>query len=106
LLPIKSYQLYQNVILLKYHLTDLLPQYNSTTNLFPLQAQSIPGTTSDNIVLNKPLDSPNNSIPFIDLVIELIDQLIDSLMLSHNLKAIVTTISQGHDIQLYTDSSL
>ncbi len=39
-------------------------------------------------------------------MVELIDQLIDSLVLSHNLKAIATTLSSDTDIQFYTDDSL
>ncbi len=36
-LPIKSHQLYKDIILLKQHLMDLLPQYDPNTNKFPPQ---------------------------------------------------------------------
>jgi len=39
-------------------------------------------------------------------VVELIDQLIDSPVLSHNLKAVATSLRSDNDIQFYTDSSL
>jgi len=36
-LPIKFHQLYKDIILLKHHLVDLLPQYDPSTNQLPSQ---------------------------------------------------------------------
>ena len=45
LLPVKPHQPYQDIILLKHPLTDLLPHYEALTNISPLQDQFIPGPT-------------------------------------------------------------
>ena len=111
LLPVKSHQLYQDIILLKHHLTDLLPQLHLFTNPLPLQEQPIPDPDTNKLILNRPLDSPldsnyNISLPSLDLVDQMIDQFIVSPEVSHNLKTIASYLKNDHDIQFYTDGSL
>jgi len=106
LLPIKAHQLYQDVILLKHHLADLLPQYDPSTNHFSLQTQSQQDQASDNIDLQRNLDSPVSYTPPIDLIVHLIEQIVDSSELTHKLKAIAVILREDRDLQFFTDSSL
>jgi len=111
LLLIKSHQIYKDIILLKHHLTDLFPQYDINTNLFPQHAQISPAAdTTDpdtpDINLYRPIDSISNNSSLLHLVVTLIDQFIDSSVLSHNLKTIAHTLSHDKHIQFYTDGSL
>jgi len=106
LLPIKSHQIYQDIVLLQHHLSDLLPQYDPLTNNVPSSTQPVPGTAPDNIDIDRPRHSPSISYPNIDIVAVMIDQFIDSPVLSHKLKHIAITLNQDRNIQFYTDGSL
>jgi len=98
LLPVKPHQLYQDITLLKHNLNDLLAQYESNTNPFPLQTLPSSGIIQENDESNRYLDSYSNRNPSIDLVCELIDQLISSPVLSHNLKEIAITLRSDPEI--------
>ncbi len=106
LLLIKSYQLYQDITLLKHYLTDILLHYDSPSNLSSLQDQTVSRTDDDQQDVDSPLNLSSNRHPPRDIVVEMIDRLIDSPVLSQKLKSIAATLSSDYDIQFYTDSSL
>ena len=106
LLPIKSYQIYQDITLLKHHLTDLLPQYEPNTNLPPSNTQLTPTTDISGRDSYSIIDSNSCNSSSQTLVVELIDQFIDSSVLSHNLKEIASMLHQDNYIQFYIDGSL
>ncbi len=110
MLPVKAHQLYQTIILLKAHLLDLLPQYASNSNLLPSQIHSpagpspLPGPLYSHLTshLDRPVCSPSP----IQKNIDLIDQFIDSPVLSNQLKTLASSLHQNKDQLFYTDSSL
>jgi len=93
LLQIKAHQPYKDLTLLRYHLQDILPQLKFTTNILPLQDQLQTSHTADiddSSRLNNSF-SPRPSL--VNLVVELIEQLVDSKILSHNLTSLASTLS-------------
>jgi len=110
LLPIKSHQLYQEIILLKHNLIDLLPLYECNTNLnFPSsQVLSSQGAVLPQVNIDRPAPSSSisNSCPSIDIVADLIDLLIEAQQVSNRLKIIASALRSVDNIQIYTDGSL
>ncbi len=112
LLPVKPHQPYKDITLLKHTLTDLLPHYEATTNLSPLQDHFISGTTPTCEELNRPRcrsyssNSHSYSNLYIDTADKLIDLLIEAPGLTHKLKAIASSLSHESDVHIYTDGSL
>ncbi len=110
MLPIKSHQLYQEIILLKYNLIDLLPLYECNTNLnFPSsQVLSSQGAVLPQVNIDRPAPSSSisNSCPSIDIVADLIDLLIEAQQVSNRLKIIASALRSVDNIQIYTDGSL
>jgi len=105
-LPIKSHQIYKDIILLKHHLIDILPQYDPSTNHFHLQfslnSRNLPAQDPIDNYLDSFLDRPS----LIHLNIDLIDQYIDEPVLSLQLKALANSLKQYTDLLFYTDGSL
>ena len=110
MLPIKSHQLYQEIILLKYNLIDLLPLYESNTNpnLPSPQVLSSQGAVLPQVNIDRPASSSSNSnsCPSIDIVADLIDLLIEAQQVSNRLKIIASALRSVDNIQIYTDGSL
>ncbi len=106
MLLIKSHQIYQDITLLKHNLSDLLSQYETNTNLsspnfqLPLTTDKTSKDSSRNIDSNS-----SNSLSH-TLVVALIDQFIETSVLSYNLKEIARTLNQGEHLHFYTDGSL
>ncbi len=69
---------------------DILFQYDTNTNILPLQPQLPLGIVLTQGSLDSHVDRSLHSLSPIQPNIDLIDQFIDSLMLSHNLKALAT----------------
>jgi len=110
LLTVKAHQLYQDIILLKAHLTDILPQYDTNTNLLLSQPYlttgqaSLPGPIDSH--LDRSLNNPVLNHSPIQPNIDLIEKFIDSPVLSSYLKALATSLHQSKNFQFYTDGSL
>ncbi len=84
LLLIKSHQSYQDIILLKHHLSDLLPQYEPNTNLpSPNSLLTLTSAISGRDSSSNIDDNSFNSSPQ-TIVVELIDQFISTLIALYN----------------------
>ncbi len=105
-LPIKSHQLYKDIILLKHHLVDLLPQYDPTTNQLPFQAPASTGLQDANELLDSQIDSNLDSPPTNPINIELIDRFIEAPLVVQHLKSLVKSLQCYTDLHFYTDGSL
>ncbi len=109
LLPVKSHQLYKDIILLKQYLLDLFPQQIHYTNIEHSHLQLIDISDQNQITLENHIDSfinsflSNNSFNVNE---QLIDLLIAIPTLISQLKALVQSIVNYDDLQFYMDSSL
>ena len=79
--------------MLKHYLTDLILQYDTNTNILPPQPQFTPDSVLAQGFLDSHLDRFLPCPSPIVLNTDLIDQLINLLMLSLNLKALATSLS-------------
>ena len=86
-------------------MTDLLPQYNSITNLSP-QPPSNSIISSAHGLIDSHLDRYLHSIPPNQVSTALIDHFIDSPVLSHQLNDLAASLINSQELQFYTDGSL
>ena len=106
LLPIKSHQIYQDITLLKHNLSDLLSQYETNINLSSPNFQLPPTADKTSKDSSRNIDSNSSNSLSYTLVVALIDQFIETSVLSHNLKEITRTLNQDEHLHFYTDGSL
>ncbi len=72
---------------------DILFQYDSHTNILLLQPQTTPGLVVATGTIDSPLNRSVLSLSPILSNIDMIDQLIDSLVLSQQLKSLAALLS-------------
>ncbi len=108
LLPVKSHQIYQDLILLKHHLRDILTLLARNTNLDSRQAQMTQDKEqmSHRQVLDRSVDSHFSHRCNLDCNDKLIELFIEVPELIGALKQIAMVLRPHNDVQFYTDSSL
>ena len=104
----KSHQIYQDLILLKHHLRDILTPLVNNTNLDSRQNQR-PQDEEQMIqhqVLDRTVDSHFSHRCNLDCNDKLIELIIEAPELIGALKQIAKVLRPLNDVQFYTDGSL
>ncbi len=108
LLSVKTHQIYQDIILLKHHLRDILTPLTRNTNLAPIQAQPNQDDEqrSQPREIDRPIDSHFSHSYNLESADQLIEQFIDAPELISALKQIAQVLRPYKEVQFYTDGSL